>query len=160
MNVSQIMKRNVETCHPDESLEVAAGRMWQGDVGGLPVVSSDGTVIGMITDRDVSMAAYTQGRLLRDIPVRVAMSKEVFSCSETDGLINAEETMRAHRVRRLPVVDATGSLAGIVSLNDLAREAEREAGKKGRAVSAQEVTATLAAIGEPRRVDALVVAAV
>lgn len=159
MNVLQIMKRNVETCHPDESLEATTGRMWEADIGCLPVIGSDGTVVGMITDRDVSMAAYTQGRLLREILVSVAMSKEVFSCSATDSLIEAEETMRARRVRRLPVLDASGHLEGIVSLNDLAREAEREAGKKGRAVSAQEVNATLAAIGEPRRVDTLVIAA-
>ena len=159
MNVSQIVKRNVATCHPDESLESTAGRMWEGDIGCLPVVSSDGTVIGMITDRDISMAAYTQGRLLRDIPVSVAMSKEVFCCAPTDSLIQAEETMRARRVRRLPVVDGDGQLQGIVSLNDLAREAEREAGKKGRAVSAQEVSATLAAICEPRRVDASAIVA-
>ena len=159
MNVSQIMKRNVETCRLEDSVALAAGKMWEGDIGCLPVVNADGTVIGMITDRDISMAGYTQGRLLRDIPVSVAMSKEVFSCSSTDGLIEAEETMRSRKVRRLPVLDATAQLVGIVSLNDLARESEREMGKKGREVSAQEVTATLAAICEPRRADALIAAA-
>ena len=158
MNVSQIMKRNVETCRPEDSLELVAGKMWEGDIGSLPVINAEGAVIGMITDRDVSMAGYTQGRLLRDIAVSVAMSKDVFSCFPSDGLIEAEETMRSHQVRRLPVLDADGQLVGIVSLNDLARESEREAGRKGREVSAQEVTATLAAICEPRRPAELIAA--
>ena len=158
MNVSRIMRRNVETCRPEDSLELAAGKMWEGDIGSVPVVNAEGTVIGMITDRDVSMAGYTQGRLLRDIPVSLAMSKEVFSCFAGDGLIEAEETMRSHQVRRLPVLDASGQLVGIVSLNDLARESEREVGAKGREVSAREVTATLAAICEPRRPGELIAA--
>lgn len=158
MNVSQIMKRSVETCCPEDSLAVAAEKMWEGDIGSLPVVNAEGTVVGMVTDRDVSMAGYIQGRLLRDIPVSVAMSKEVFSCLPNDGLIEAEETMRSRKVRRLPVLDAGSQLVGIVSLNDLARESEREVGRKGREVSAQEVTATLAAICEPRRPDALIAA--
>ena len=156
MNVSQIMKRNVETCRPEDSLATAAGKMWEGDIGCLPVVNAEGSVIGMITDRDISMAGYTQGRALGDIPVAVAMSRTVFSCRPNDGLIEAEEIMRAQRVRRLPVLEAGGKLAGIVSLNDLAREAEREVGRKGREISAQEITATLAAICEPRRSGALI----
>lgn len=158
MNVSQIMSRNVETCRPEDRLSTAAGKMWDRDVGALPVVGADGHLCAMITDRDISMAGYTQGRVLHDIPVAVAMSRQVFSCRPEDSLIQAEEVMRSHRVRRLPVVDGGGNLVGIVSLNDLARESEREAGRKGRELSAQEVAVTLAAVCEPHRKGVLTVA--
>ena len=151
MNVSQIMSRNVETCRFDDSLATAAGRMWDHDIGCLPVLGADGQVAAVITDRDVAMAAYTRGKPLHDIPVAVAMSKELFSCAPDDSLIEVEDTMRAQQVRRLVVLDSGFSLVGVVSLNDLAREAEREVGRRAREVSAQEVTATLAAVCSPRR---------
>jgi CBS domain-containing protein len=72
MNISQLMNRNVATCRPEDNLAIAAGKMWDRDVGCLPVVGADGSVVGMITDRDVCMGAYTQGRPLHEIPVSVA----------------------------------------------------------------------------------------
>jgi CBS domain-containing protein len=159
MNVSQLMNRNVETCRPEESLAAAVARMWERDIGCLAVVGGDGEVVGMVTDRDACMAAYTQGRALHDIPVLVAMSKGVFSCAPDDSLIEAEEIMRSRKVRRLPVIESTGKLVGIVSLNDLALESARERGRKGREISGQEVSVTLAAICEPRGKRTLTVAA-
>jgi len=150
MNISQLMNRSVHTCRPTDSLATAASQMWEADIGCLVVVGEDGKVAGMVTDRDACMAAYTQGLPLHQIPVSVAMAKEVYSCAPDDSVIEAEEVMRSRKVRRLPVLDSTAKLVGIVSLNDLARESERESGRKGRAVSGQEVSATLAAICEPR----------
>jgi CBS-domain-containing membrane protein len=94
--------------------------------------------------------------LPHEIPVSVAMSKEVYSCAPDDSLI---EAARSRKVRRLPVLDANAQLVGIVSLNDLALESARESGRKGREVSGQEVSATLAAICEPRIPRALTMAA-
>jgi CBS domain-containing protein len=159
MNVSQIMSRTLESCRSGDNLATAAGKMWDHDIGCLPVVGGNGEVVGMITDRDISMAAYTQGRRLEEILVSTTMSKRVFSCRSENSLIEAEEIMRTQKVRRLPVLDSNGLLCGVVSLNDVAREAEREVGRKGREVSAQEVSATLAAICEPRRPVALTAAA-
>lgn len=159
MRISQIMSRNVETCRPEDTLAVAAGKMWDHDIGCLPVVGANGQLVGMVTDRDISMCSYTQGKPLFEIPVSVAMAKNVFSCRAEDSLIEAEETMRSRQLRRLPVLDSNDGLVGVISLNDLAREAEREAGRKGKEVSAQEVTATLAAVCAPRPTVALTVAA-
>jgi CBS-domain-containing membrane protein len=97
------------------------------------------------------MAALTRGEPLREIPVLVAMAKEVISCAPDATLVDAEEIMRSAQVRRLPVIDSDGALVGIVSLNDLALLAEHEIGRKNRDLSAQEVTATLAAISTPRQ---------
>lgn len=151
MKVEEIMKSDVETCGVDDNLASVAKRMWDSDVGCLPVLDGEGRVAGMITDRDVCMAAMTSGQPLHQIVVTVAMAKDVLSCAPNASLVEAEEVMRYGRVRRLPVTDADGFLVGIVSLNDLARLAEKEIGRKNRDLSAQEVTATLAAICEPRR---------
>lgn len=151
MKISQIMKSDVEICAPDDNLAAAACRMWDCDIGCLPVVDASGQVVGMVTDRDVCMAALTRGQALHEIPISVAMSKEVLSCPPDATLIEAEEIMRSGQVRRLPVIDSDGCLVGIVSLNDLARLAEHEIGRKNRDVSAQEITATLAAVCQPRR---------
>jgi CBS domain-containing protein len=151
MKISQVMKTDVEICEPDDNLAAAAGRMWDCDIGCLPVVDGAGQVIGMVTDRDICMAALTRGQALHEIPVSVAMAKEVLSCPPDATLIEAEEIMRSGQVRRLPVIDSDACLVGIVSLNDLALLADREIGRKNRDLSAQEVTATLAAISQPRR---------
>ena len=153
VNVAEIMKVDVEICAPDDNLAAAASRMWDADIGCLPVVSADGRVVGMVTDRDICMAALTRGQALREVPVSVAMATEILFCSPEATLVEAEEIMRSGQVRRLPVIDSDGSLAGIVSLNDLARLAGREMGRKNRDLSAQEVAATLAAISAPRQMN-------
>ena len=155
MNVGQLMSRAVETCHSGDNLAIAAAKMWDADFGCLPVLGDDDRLVGMITDRDICMAGYLQGRQLIKIPGSVAMSKQLYACRAEDGLIEAEEVMRSHQVRRLPVVDAAGNLVGIISLNDLSREAERQAGRRARELTGQEVTATLAAVGAPRRERAI-----
>ena len=105
----------------------------------------------MITDRDICMAALTRGQPLHEIPISAAMSKEVLSCPPNATLIEAEKIMRSGQVRRLPVIDSDSALVGIVSLNDFARLSEQEIGRKNCDLNAQEVTATLAAVCQPRR---------
>ena len=151
MKISQVMKTDIEICAPDDNLAAAARRMWDCDIGCLPVLDVAGQVVGMVTDRDICMAALTRGQALHEIPVSVAMAKDVLSCPPDATLIEAEEIMRSGQVRRLPVIDSDACLVGIVALNDLARLAGQEIGRKNRDLSAQEVTATLAAICEPRR---------
>jgi CBS domain-containing protein len=155
MNVGQLMNRNVETCRLDDNLAVAAGKMWNRDIGCLPVVGRHGHVVGIVTDRDICMASYIQGRPLAEISVATAMSKQVHACRAEDALIEAEETMRTQQVRRLPVLGPSGGLVGLISLNDLAREADRESGRRGRQLTAEEVSATLAAVCAPRETRAL-----
>lgn len=95
--------------------------MWEGDVGVVPVVNEDGQPIAMITDRDVAVAAYTQGKPLSQIQVQVAMSRQLHTAHVSDTLGSAERTMRMEQVRRLPVVDESTRLVGIISLADLAQ---------------------------------------
>jgi len=150
MNVSQIMTRNVFTAGPNDTLAKAAQIMWEKDVGCVPIVE-EGRVIGMITDRDICMAAYMRGDSLQTLPISSAMSRQVHACSPKQSLADAEEVFRTRLIRRMPVLDANGALVGILSLNDLAREAIRQQGRRGRELGGDEVTATLAAVSQPRQ---------
>ena len=150
MRVGELMTVEVKACGPGDSLNRAAQIMWENDCGCVPVADDAERVVGMLTDRDVCMAAYTQGRLLAEIPVSAAMSKTVVACRQDDTIAIAEQRMQAHQVRRLAVVDGNGRIAGILSLSDIARSArdERPSGKKRREVSLREVGETLGTICE------------
>jgi CBS domain-containing protein len=121
MNVGELMTRDVRTCAASDSLNDAARMMWEADCGCLPVVEADGKVVGVITDRDICMAAYTQGGRLLDLTVESAASKNVVAIDKDESLRRAEELMRTAQVRRLPVVDSAGRIVGLLSLADLAR---------------------------------------
>lgn len=144
MNVDKLMRRDVTTCRTADTMARAAQLMWDRDIGSLPVVDEAGHVAGMITDRDICMAAYTRGQPLSAIPVTVAMSTHVHTCMAGDSMRDAEKMMMTHQVRRLPVIDEQDHVIGIISLNDIAR-----ASGKG-AVPAVEVASTLAGICAPR----------
>jgi CBS domain-containing protein len=159
MIISQLMSRNVATCRPQDSLEQAAGKMWEKDIGCLPVLDAEDHVIGVVTDRDACMAAYTQGRPLSGVSVDSAMARQVFSCVPTDRIEDVERIMKERRVRRVPVIDDGGHLVGLISMNDIARESARELKSKGRAVTADALVSTLASICEPRQTGPLAVAA-
>ena len=144
MRVQELMSSNVQTCRSYESLNAAAHRMWEADVGALPVLDDKERVVGMLTDRDICMAAYTQGRPLWQIIAAEVMSSSLVTCASSDTVAHAEELMRGHRIRRLPVVDAARHVVGIVSMNDLARAASRSHRGQG------ELVATMAAVCQPR----------
>jgi CBS-domain-containing membrane protein len=148
MQVNEIMTREVQSCRPDDSLDRAAQLMWDHDCGCLPVCDGDGAgrTIGVITDRDVCMAALFQGKPLRELRVREAMAQQLLACQPQHSLEQAERTMRNARVRRLPVVDDRGALIGMLSLADIAREAVAEQSQAQRQVTELEVNDTLAAI--------------
>ena len=146
--VRALMSQDVRTCRPSDSLHFAARLMWDHDCGCVPVVDQN-LVIGMLTDRDICMAAYMQGRSLPELTVGGAMSKHVYSCDPDDLLSAAERMMAAHRVRRLPVIEKGGRLVGILSLSDLAQEATHASRQNGRDVTRAEIGKTLIAICSP-----------
>ena len=154
MKVKELMTKDVLCCSPNESLNRAAQLMWEGDCGVVPVVASDGKLVGVITDRDVCMAAYTKGRPLAALWVEEAMSKKVSKCSPDASLEVALSTMKDARVRRLPVVDDAGRLAGILSMNDVAREARKQSKLPlGQALCA-DLAQTMGVICESRKAAA------
>ena len=120
MYVKDIMNQPVITCSSDSDLNVAAHLMWEHDCGTIPVVDQEGRLAGMVTDRDICMAAYTQGLPLRAIPVTSAMTQYALACHLDDSVNTAEELMREGQIRRVPVLNREKRLVGIVSLGDIA----------------------------------------
>jgi CBS-domain-containing membrane protein len=91
------------------------------------------------------MAALFQDRQLSTIPISQAMSKSLHFCAPDDSVSSAEQIMRAHQIRRLPVLDGERRLLGLLSLADIVCATERDKGRKKEMVH-EEVTATLADI--------------
>jgi CBS domain-containing protein len=147
MNVEQCMTKSPRVCFEGDSLESAARIMWDNDCGSVPIVDGSSRLVGIITDRDLCMASYTQGAPLHAIRLSSAMAKKVFSCGPKDTVESVARTMSTHRIRRVPVVDAQRRVIGIVSLGDLARGATKSTARSS-------VGATLASISAPRAVTA------
>lgn len=146
MNVSELMTRDVKVCRADDDVQRAAQIMWENDCGVVPVVDAEQRVAGLITDRDICMAAYTQGRPLWEIPVSSAMSRQAHCVRESDALDAVEALMGRVRVRRVPVVDGDGRLTGILSMNDLARHAHLSSSRKSDGLGSDHIVRTLASI--------------
>jgi len=129
MKVKDIQTSNVRACTPDTNLAAAAQIMWECDCGVVPVVDDDRMLLGMITDRDICIATTTRSAAPADIQVRSVMTTgTVHFCRPDDNVRDVLATMGTHRVRRLPVLDKTNRLVGILSLSDLARRAEHRSG--------------------------------
>jgi CBS domain-containing protein len=148
MRAQDLMTSPTITCHVNDPLNVAAARMWDADIGALPVVNDDGKVTGVITDRDICMAAYTQCRTLDSMLVNSAMAKHVISARPDAQLSEIEELMARNQVRRIPIVDDLGKPIGIVSMNDLAIESVQPDTATKHAAS--KLAHTLAAVCQPR----------
>lgn len=155
MRVEQVMTQPVVTCRADETVNAAARLMWDEDCGSVPVVDAAGRAIGMITDRDVCMAAYTRGKTLSELPVVDAMSRELHSCHPEDSIDVAQAIMRRAQVRRLPVLDDQGEVVGLISLNDITIEIARERGQPRPELSVHELSYTLFAICKHRDAAAI-----
>jgi len=124
MTVKELQTSAVKSCGRDTDLATVAKMMWDGDCGAVPVVSDDHKVIGMITDRDICIAAATRSRAPSEIRARdVITGNGIHAVKSDDDVRVALRTMRKHRVRRLPVVDHQQRLSGILSINDLALRA-------------------------------------
>ncbi len=148
MHVEQIMQCPVRCCRKNDSGQTAASMMRETDCGALPVVDENETLLGIVTDRDLLIAA-NQGRCsLLEVSVVQAMSPGTFVCRPDDDVQVVERLMCRHQVRRIPVVDADGTIVGIVSLSDLARE-QAAAPTGDPDPDRQVVAATLEAIVQP-----------
>jgi CBS-domain-containing membrane protein len=113
----------------------------------------------MITDRDICMAAYTQGRPLWDIKVESVMARNVRSCRFTDSIGTALKILEQNQLHRLPVLDQNDHLIGILSLADVAREAAREHSRSAKEVTDAQVGEVIEAISAPRSCHEVAVAA-
>jgi CBS domain-containing protein len=143
MKVQNVMTDEVQTCSPETNLATVAMQMWRGDFGVMPVVAGR-KVVGMITDRDICMAAATKHRDPANIRVKEVISGQVYGCSADTDIREALKIMQQKQVRRLPIISPKdGRLEGILSMNDLALKATTE---RKAELSAEDVENTLTAI--------------
>ena len=125
MKVREVMTKQTTFCGPDTTLEEASFLMRKHNCGFLPVVGDGRNVIGVITDRDICIALGTRNRKPSDVNVWDAMSHKLFTCMDGDDVHSALKTLRDAKIRRLPVVDCDGSLAGVLSIDDIVLKARQ-----------------------------------
>jgi len=121
MQVKEVMTRGAECVAPDATLQEAAQKMKGLDVGPLPVCDNN-RLVGMLTDRDITVRAVAEGKDPRTSRVRDVMTEGITYCFEEDDVADAARLMKEKQIRRLVVLNRDKRLAGIVSLGDLAVE--------------------------------------
>jgi len=136
MLVKDVMTARPECVGPNDTLQHAAERMKNRDIGPLPVCDND-RIAGMLTDRDIVVRCVAEGKDPKTAKVRDAMSQGVEYCFEDDDVKEAARQMQEKQLRRLVVLNRDKRLTGIVSLGDLATESHdrNTAGKTLEAVS-------------------------
>ncbi len=121
MKVSEVMTREVEVISPDASLREAARKMDDLNVGVLPVCDGQ-RLVGILTDRDITVRATSIGESPDVTRVDEVMSDEVWWCHEDDDIEQIAHRMGEKQIRRMPVIDHDRMLVGIVALGDMATD--------------------------------------
>lgn len=145
------MSKTAISCQPETNLAVAGALMWENNCGALPVVSQQGKVTGILTDRDMCIALATRNQQSSQLTAADVATKQTAVCNPLDDVHSALKTMRKARVRRLPVVDGEGLLEGILSMDDIVLQAKKANGKQAPEVSYADVVEALQAIYQDHR---------
>ena len=130
-----VMTKDPASCTPSDTVAKVAGIMKQHDVGSVPVVESDKRLVGIVTDRDIVVKVVAGGRSADQATVKDAMTPNPASCREDDDLDQAMKLMKERQVRRMPIVDGSGRLTGIIAQADVATRVNKDA-KTGELVEA------------------------
>ncbi len=131
----EVMTKDPASCSASEMVTTVASLMNQHDVGSVPVVESDRRLVGIVTDRDIVVKVVAAGRNPEQTPVEEVMTPNPVSCKEHDDLEYALKLMKERQVRRMPIVDGSGRLAGIIAQADVATRVSKDA-KTGELVEA------------------------
>lgn len=125
MKAQDIMTKNPRTVTPETRLMEAARLMKDEDVGIVPVVESGASrrLVGVLTDRDITVRHVAEGHDSNQCPVSEAMSDRLVTARPDEDIEDVMETMGREQIRRIPIVDERGDLVGILAQADLAREA-------------------------------------
>ena len=140
--VSQVMTRGVRSMSPTDTIQLAAQAMDELNVGAIPVCEN-GEVVGMVTDRDITIRAVAQGLPTDTTPIGDVMSEQVETCYEDDSLDEVVAQMQQSQIRRLPVLDENDQLTGMLSLGDIAAKGDED--------TAGEALADISTPAEPDR---------
>ncbi len=119
MKLKEVMTPGVEVIAPEATLQQAAAKMRRLNIGPLPVCDGD-QLVGMLTDRDITVRAVAEGCDPTSTTVREAMTPDIAYCFDDQAIEDAIRTMERYQIRRLPILDRDKRLVGMVSLGDLA----------------------------------------
>lgn len=144
MKASKIMTKSVGFCQAPDTLADALKIMWEKDCGIVPVVDAESKVIGTVTDRDAAAAVFLQNKTAAEIEVGEIIEGEAHVCREKDSVEDVLKKMRKKQVKRIPIVDESEKLVGIISVTDVLLAADKEKSLKKKLLK------TLAAIAKPR----------
>ncbi|MBI1950947.1 MAG: CBS domain-containing protein [Acidobacteria bacterium] len=139
MRCQDIMKKPVICCKEDETVQTAALRMRDSNVGFLPVLSPEDRVVGIVTDRDIALRVCAGGLDAGHLPIAEVMTREIIACHPGDDVRVVEGLMARNHKSRILIVDQTGKAAGVISLSDIARHDKVFAADTLRLVSTREV---------------------
>lgn len=128
MKIQDLMSTKVESILPTASLRRAAQKMSQLEIGSLPIISDEGKLLGIITDRDISCFAIAMEHEPNSTEVQKVMTKEVFTCLEDQDITDAALLMGNKHIRRLAVLNQNDSVVGFISVDDLAHCSHELAG--------------------------------
>ena len=120
MKCSDVMTKNPKTCAPTDIVQQAAQLMKSEDVGPIPIVGTNGKLEGIITDRDIVLKVVAEGRDPKTTKLGDVMTTDLITCTIDGDIEETLELMEDHQVRRMPVVDESGRLVGIISQADIA----------------------------------------
>ena len=151
MSVGRICSRTTHLTDPEESVQVAADRMKAENVGTLLAIDANRKPVGILTDRDIAVRVVAPGLDSRKTKVGQVMSAHPRWVSEGTPIEDAVTTMRGLAVRRLPVVDMDGRLAGIVSVDDVLELVAEELSNLGRIVGWSQPGITVPSAQSSRR---------
>jgi CBS domain-containing protein len=146
MRAKELMTPDVEICRLENQLSTVASVMAEKGCGIVPIVRDDGRLAGVITDRDICLALAHRGQRATEVRADQVMTSVVHACSEEDYAGQVLEKMKKHQVRRLPVVDETQQVRGIISLDDLAVHAKEDKERNFDEISYADVVDTFKAI--------------
>lgn len=142
MQVSEVMNTTVKSCSPDTTVAKAGVLMFEGDCGVLPITDDTKKLIGIVTDRDITVALCTRGKRADELTVQEITSNSPVTCRVEDELRTALRKMADAQIRRIPVVSSGGRVEGVLSINDIILHAK----VRGNELSYADVMETLKAI--------------
>lgn len=124
---SEVMTSEPVCCVPDDVVARAAKLMKVGNIGSIPVVENEQNrkLVGIVTDRDLALHIVAEGRDARSTKVGAVMTGNVVTCLADDDLQKALDAMATHQLRRIPVVDSTNKVVGIIAQADVATRADQ-----------------------------------
>jgi len=119
---NQVMTKQPVCCLPDDTVSKVAQLMQRDNVGSIPVIDNNETqkLVGIVTDRDLVLKVIAKGQDAKTTKVEAVMARQLVTCLADDDLQKALDAMAKHQLRRIPIVDGSHKILGIIAQADVA----------------------------------------